>query len=62
MGVPISHQPYFPSNQQMPDYSIAPILPRNSDGEQPPKRATICTRNKRSSVFDGEFTSPSDFQ
>jgi hypothetical protein len=30
MGVPISHQPHFPSNRQTPDYSIAPILPRGS--------------------------------
>lgn len=28
MGVPISHQPYFPSNKQTPDFAIAPILPR----------------------------------
>jgi len=30
MGVPISHQPYFPRNKQTPDFSIAPILPRGS--------------------------------
>jgi hypothetical protein len=30
MGVPISHQPQFPTNSQIPDYSIAPILPRGS--------------------------------
>jgi hypothetical protein len=30
MGVPISHQPYFPRNKQTPDFSIAPILPRVS--------------------------------
>jgi hypothetical protein len=32
MGVPISHQPRFPSNNQIPDYLISPILPR-SNGE-----------------------------
>lgn len=31
MGVPISHQPYFPTNKQTPDFSISPIVPR--DGE-----------------------------
>jgi hypothetical protein len=30
MGVPISHQPQFPTNNQIPDYSIVPILPRGS--------------------------------
>lgn len=31
-GVPISHQPYFTSNRQTPDFSITPILPRDSAG------------------------------
>lgn len=31
MGVPISHQPYFASNKQTPDFSISPILPRGSN-------------------------------
>jgi len=30
VGVPISHQPYFTGNKQTPDFSIAPILPRDS--------------------------------
>lgn len=30
MGVPISHQPYFPSNKQNPDFVISRILPRDS--------------------------------
>jgi len=29
MGVPISHQPYFPANKQTPDFAISPILPRD---------------------------------
>ena len=29
-GVPISHQPHFPSNKQKPDYVISRILPRDS--------------------------------
>jgi antiviral defense system Shedu protein SduA len=32
MGVPISHQPYFPRNKQTPDFSITPILPRHPAG------------------------------
>jgi len=31
MGVPISHQPYFPANKQTPDFSVSPILPRDSE-------------------------------
>ncbi len=31
MGVPISHQPYFTGNRQAPDFSISPILPRDSN-------------------------------
>lgn len=31
MGVPISHQPFFPTNKQTPDFAISPILPRDSD-------------------------------
>jgi hypothetical protein len=30
MGVPISHQPYFTTNKQTPDFSLSPILPRDS--------------------------------
>jgi Domain of unknown function (DUF4263) len=30
MGVPVSHKPYFITNRQMPDFAIAPILPRES--------------------------------
>jgi hypothetical protein len=30
MGVPISHQPYFPANKQIPDFAISPVLPRDS--------------------------------
>jgi Domain of unknown function (DUF4263) len=30
MGVPISHQPHFPANQQTPDFAISPVLPRGS--------------------------------
>ena len=30
MGNPISHQPQFPTNRQTPDFSISPILPRDS--------------------------------
>lgn len=30
MGVPISHKPHFVSNKQMPDFAVAPILPRES--------------------------------
>jgi hypothetical protein len=30
MGVPISHQPHFPSNKQTPDFVISPVLPRDS--------------------------------
>jgi len=30
MGVPISHQPHFSTNRQTPDFSIAPIPPRDS--------------------------------
>jgi len=30
MGVPISHKPYFATNKQTPDFSVAPILPRDS--------------------------------
>jgi hypothetical protein len=30
MGVPVSHQPYFVSNRQMPDFAVSPILPRDS--------------------------------
>jgi hypothetical protein len=29
-GVPVSHQPYFISNKQNADYSISPILPRDT--------------------------------
>jgi len=28
MGVPISHQLYFPGNKQIPDFAISPALPR----------------------------------
>ena len=31
MGVPISHQPFFPSNKQTPDFAVSPILPRDSN-------------------------------
>lgn len=31
MGVPISHQPYFTSNKQTPDFSVSPVLPRDSE-------------------------------
>lgn len=30
MGVPVSHQPYFPSNKQTPDFAVSPVLPRDS--------------------------------
>lgn len=30
MGVPISHRPRFTSNNQVPDFSIAPALPRDT--------------------------------
>ena len=30
MGVPISHQPQFPSNKQTPDFVVSPIVPRES--------------------------------
>jgi hypothetical protein len=30
MGVPISHQPYFPANKQTPDFAVSPALPRDS--------------------------------
>ena len=29
MGVPISHQPYFTSSKQTPDFAISPVLPRH---------------------------------
>src|SRR5581483_3451801 len=29
MGIPISHQPYFTTNKQTPDFSVASILPRD---------------------------------
>jgi hypothetical protein len=29
MGVPISHQPYFPADKQTPDFAISPVLPRD---------------------------------
>lgn len=30
MGIPISHQPYFVTNKQMPDFAVSPVLPRDS--------------------------------
>ncbi len=30
MGVPISHQPHFTRNKQTPDFSVSPVLPRDS--------------------------------
>jgi hypothetical protein len=30
MGVPISHQPHFPTNKQTPDFAVSPVLPRDS--------------------------------
>jgi hypothetical protein len=30
MGVPISHEPYFATNKQMPDFAVSPVLPRES--------------------------------
>jgi len=30
MGVPVSHQPYFPRNKQTPDFAVSPVLPRDS--------------------------------
>jgi Domain of unknown function (DUF4263) len=30
MGVPISHEPYFPANKQTPDFAVSPVLPRDS--------------------------------
>jgi len=30
MGVPISHEPYFVTNKQTPDFAVSPVLPRHS--------------------------------
>ena len=30
MGIPVSHQPYFATNKQTPDFAISPVLPRDS--------------------------------